>query len=153
MMAGASWVTYAPQFCDITGHREILDNEDYMSPIAGLVYGEELAKFVGDILITKDREEWVKLFTEADFPHEIIQHIPEIFEDEQAWVNNYLFKHQYKTGNTGVFSHVPIFFENQPQTEFVHSGAIGADTEAVLKNLGYTAEQIDALASSGAIVK
>ncbi|MEA4895845.1 MAG: CoA transferase [Oscillospiraceae bacterium] len=154
MLAGASWALYLPKFCEITGHRdEFSANEEYLSPIAGLIYGEELSKMVSDIMITKTRDEWIKIFTAADFPHEALQDISDIMQDEQAYANRFVFKHEFADGSSAVYSNTPVFFESQPITDFVHSSPIGANTEEILKKAGYSDEMIETLAAKGAIVK
>ena len=154
MLAGASWALYLPKFCEITGHTdEFYANEEYSSPIAGLIYGEELSKMISDIMIEKTREEWVKIFTAADFPHEVLQNLDDIMKDEQALENKFIFKHEFADGNSAIYTHTPVFFGSQPITDFVHSAPIGAHTAEVLKQSGYSDEEIEALVAAGAIVK
>ncbi|MEG2519350.1 MAG: CoA transferase [Oscillospiraceae bacterium] len=153
MLAGASWAMYLPKFCALTGHPEIMDNEEYLNPLAGLMYGEELTKMVGDILITKTRDEWIKIFSEGDFPHEVLQDIHDILQDEQALENEYLSKFEFPDGNSALYSNAPVFFGSQPLTDFIHSTAIGGHTEEVLKQAGYSDEKLSELYASGAIAK
>jgi len=154
MLAGASWAMYLPKFCEIAGHRdEFYEHEDYLSPIAGLIYGQELSKMVSDIIITKTRDEWVEILTDADFPHEVLQDINDILADEQALVNKYICKKEFEDGTSYVYTNVPVFFGSQPITDFVHSRSIGADTEEVLKSAGYSEVQIKELLEAGAIAE
>ena len=154
MLAGASWALYLPKFCEITGHtEEFYSNEEYSSPIAGLIYGEELSKMISDIMIEKTREDWVEILASADFPHEVLQDLDDIMQDEQALQNNFIFKHSFADGSTAIYTRTPVFFGNQPITEFVHSAAIGTHTAEILKSAGYSDEKIEELASLGAIVK
>jgi len=154
MLAGASWATYLPQFCEITGHKdEFYTNEEYLTPIAGLIYGEELSKMVSDIMVTKTRDEWVEILSAADFPHEVLQDISDIMNDEQALVNAFVFKKDFEDGSSYMYTNVPIFFGGQPITDFRHSAPIGAHTAEVLRQAGYSEEKIEELAEIGAIAK
>ena len=107
---------------------------------------------VADIMITKTRDEWMKIFSKADFPHEILQDIEDIMQDEQVLCNKFLFKKDFEDGTSYMFTNVPIFFGGQPVTDFVHSRPIGADMVEVLKGAGYTDEQIEKLRQAGTIV-
>ena len=69
---------------------------------------------------------------------------------EQAWADGILTAVEYP-GHTTAMPNTPVKFmgEELPRTHAV--GGIGCDTRAVLESLGYAAEQIDALARSGAV--
>ncbi len=154
MLAGASWASYLPKFCEITGHKdEFYSNEDYLNPIAGLIYGQELSKLVSDIMIEKTREEWAEILSASDFPHELLQDIPMIMEDKQALENKFIFKHEFSNGTSALYSNTPVFFGSQPITDFIHSAPVGAHTVEVLRQAGYTDEQIEELKAAGAIAK
>ena len=154
MLAGASWALYLPRFCEITGHTEkFYANEEYASPIAGLIYGEELSKMISDIMIEKTREEWIETLTAADFPHEVLQDLDDIMKDEQALENKFIFKHSFADGNSAMYTHTPVFFAGQPISDFVHSASIGAHTAEVLRGVGYSDGEIEELSALGAIAK
>ena len=152
MLAGASWALYLPKFCEITGHKEeFYAHEEYTSPIAGLIYGKELSQLVSDIMITKTRDEWVDILTEADFPHEILQEIEDILVDEQALANKFIFKKNFDDGTSYTYTNVPIFFGKQPISDFIHSRPIGSDTVEVLKKAGLSDREIEELVAAGAV--
>ncbi|MBS7528349.1 CoA transferase [Fusibacter paucivorans] len=152
LLAGVDWMVYYQRLFALVGLDDLINNEDYANPLAGLVYSEEITAKIEALMLTKDRKEWVEIFEEADFPHEIVMEITEILDDQQAWDNNYLTKFNYKTGNTGIFANAPVHFEGQSVPEFTHPARVGGQTKEIFTELGYTEAEIEALSDSGCIL-
>ena len=69
----------------------------------------------------------------------------ELYDDEQAWANDYLTRVTLENGDDLVVPRVPVQFgDEEPPAQRI-APALGADTEEVLTGLGYTREQIAAL--------
>ena len=87
---------------------------------------------------------WHKLFEEHDLPHEVLRHFKDVPDDPQIIANNYGYKYEYKDGTKTFFSNGPVHFASVDPTTIPCkiSGKIGCDTEDVLKELGYSNEEI-----------
>ena len=69
----------------------------------------------------------------------------ELYDDEQAWANDYLTRVTLENGDDLVVPRVPVQFGDEEPPPQRIAPALGADTEEVLTGLGYTREQIAAL--------
>lgn len=93
---------------------------------------------------------WLEKLGEADVPVEKCNLPTDIYEDEQAWENDILRTvHYEQTGNDRIMPTNPIRFESQGNPELVLSKSQGADTRAVLAEIGYSEDEIDKLIASG----
>ena len=96
-------------------------------------------------------EEWLKLTVEYDLPCVRMDHFSDVTTDEQAWANGYLEYMTCPNGETVTMPTPPIEMETVGEIITKPAPKVGADTESVLLNMGYTKEQIDAMAENGAI--
>ena len=71
-------------------------------------------------------------------------------KDEQAWANGYLEHHEYPNGNVDIMPSSPIEMKSVGEIKTIPSPDVGAHTGQVLAELGYTAEQIEAMLAAGA---
>lgn len=99
-----------------------------------------------EIFATRPAKEWAERLKKADIAHEILFHWKDILTDEQAWANDYLRKAAYPNGKEAVFANTPITLASLPEKPFTLSGAVGQDTAQIMKELGYTPEQIQTMA-------
>jgi len=152
MLAGTDYLTYLRKYAALTDLPILTETEIYTTQLSGLFYSEEITEILDKKMLEKDRDEWYKLFEENDFPCEILQHIQDLYKDEQAWANNFLQNITYPSGNPGIIANSPVRFASQTNAEFKHPLRIGGDTAEVLKHIGYSAEKIGKLAEEGIII-
>lgn len=69
----------------------------------------------------------------------------DLYDDPQAWANDYLAHVTLENGDDLVVPRVPVQFGSDENAELKLAPMLGADTDAVMSELGYTKEQIDAL--------
>ena len=67
----------------------------------------------------------------------------DVYEDQNVWDNDYLVKIHYPEADRNIPT-VPIQFESEPAPVYTPSDKLGSSTVAVMKDLGYTDEQIEA---------
>lgn len=72
--------------------------------------------------------------------------------DEQAIANEYVMPVTFKDDLTVVMPCPPVKFSEYDMREYTPTGRIGADTDAVFAELGYTPEQINALREKNSII-
>ncbi|NEZ46806.1 CoA transferase [Clostridium niameyense] len=134
------------RFMTALGRQDLVGDERY-NKIANLNAErvKEVSKILTEQMATKTKDEWDKIFREADIPFAIAQTWEDILEDEQAWANDYLYKMKYPTGNERALVRLPVFFKEAGLPEYNQAPLIAENTEEVLKEMGYTDDQIGEL--------
>ncbi|MGI6105840.1 MAG: CaiB/BaiF CoA transferase family protein [Raoultibacter sp.] len=141
-----------PRVMELIGRPELADHAQYS--VCQTVNDAGLAGEVTDILdqgfaqFTLD--ELLKMFTENDMPCEPAQTPLDVYEDENALVNEYIMKVPYPAGGKWCPT-APVQFENMETRPLKPTGKLGSSTVEVMKELGYTQEQINAALSDGSV--
>lgn len=100
---------------------------------------------------TKTRDEWVDLIAGLNIVVGKIGHLKDLATDEQAIANEFVQDVEFPSGKKVAMPTVPIEFSAyDTKSKYEKTGEIGRDTEAVLGEVGYTKEQVEALRSQGA---
>lgn len=107
-------------------------------------------QIIRDAFREKPSTYWVEKSREVDIPLTRMGHYSELTEDPQAWANDYLEKVAFPNGNTDVMPRSPIEMESVGKLTTKIAPAIGANTQEILSELGYSAEQIQAMTDAGA---
>ena len=110
-------------------------------------------KIYDEIFKTKTQDEWCELLEKADIAHERLQHFKDLPTDPQVLANNYMYEYTYEDGTKTVFANAPVHFGciDHEHYRMRTSGPIGCDNDAVLREVGYTEEELVALRGAGAI--
>ena len=90
---------------------------------------------------TKTAAEWEPILTELDIPFALCQTYDEVVRDEQAWANDVFCEVDYPRGKKAMVR-PPIDFEETPLPPYEKAPLLGADTKAVLSDLGYSDDEI-----------
>ena len=104
----------------------------------------------GFLNVTSD--EVMAYLADKDTPSVRMSHFADVSEDEQAWANGYLERVEYPNGNSNVFPASPFGMDLLTPPKTQPTKRLGQDTVSVLKDLGYTDQQIEAMLQSGAIL-
>ena len=143
-----------PILCrDVLGHPELLEDPRFNVRENYFKYKRELVQIYDEIFKTKTQDEWCELLTKADIAHERLQHFKDLPTDPQVLANHYMYEHTYADGTKTVFANAPIHFGSIDHEHYQlrTSGPVGCDNDEVLLSVGYTAEELGALRSDGAI--
>jgi crotonobetainyl-CoA:carnitine CoA-transferase CaiB-like acyl-CoA transferase len=99
---------------------------------------------------SKTAAEWSEIFTRIDAAHQIVNRSGDVSRDPQAFINNYVARMTCPDGRSFVVPNSPITFFGVERPQSAPVGPIGCDTEEVLREYGYTGEQIEEMLDSGA---
>ena len=95
--------------------------------------------------------EALKIFKDAGIPCEPCQLPSDVYEDQNALVNDYLVKIKYPEAERWVPT-PPIQFESEESApDYTPTGMLGSATEDIMRSLGYTDEQIKAAEADGSV--
>lgn len=136
----------------LIGREDLIDDPKYVNCVkmneAGL--NSEVVGVLDDALAKTTAADALKLFKDAGIPIELCQTPLDIYEDQNVWDNDYLVKIKYPDSQRNIPT-VPIQFESQPAPDYTPTGMLGSATVDIMKELGYTDEQIDAALADGAV--
>ena len=107
-----------------------------------------------DILVSevgkRPLAEWCERFKAADIPYAVAQTWDELLCDEQAWASHCFYKMHYPSGADRTLVRPPVMFRDTPLPDYRRGPYLGEQTEAILAELGYSDEQIQAMMAAGA---
>lgn len=95
-------------------------------------------------------KEALKLFKDAGVPIELCQTPLDVYEDQNVWDNDYLVKITYPKSKRNIPT-VPIQFDSEDTPVFTPTGMLGSATIEVMKELGYTDEEIKQALNDGSV--
>lgn len=135
----------------IIGRSDLIDDPKFNSAEARRENADEMYAIIKDAMLQRTSDEWLDFAREADIPMVRMQHFSEVSYDEQALANGYIQDVTYPSGVTYKIASSPIEMDSIGELNTEPTKAIGSDTEAVLKEYGYTDEQLSQLRADGII--
>ncbi len=75
----------------------------------------------------------------------------ELYNDEQAWANDFITKVNLENGDELVVPRVPVRFESEEHPQLHLAPALGSDTDSVLTQLGYKGKDIETFRANGSV--
>lgn len=142
-----------PILCEIFGMQELTDNPEYNNVVSVRKpeNNEYIVRRLEEAFLEKERDEWSKMLTGADIPHEKARHYKDLATDQQALDNNYFSPFTCENGNTFMMPTTPVQFRHNEPLDCDPAPKLGQHNEEVLKEIGYSEEEIRSLRESNAI--
>lgn len=144
---------YYKTFIAAVGREDLVENEDYY-PILNC-QEKGLTTQVYDIIMEefskKTVAEWREILTKADIPFSLCQSWNEIRQDPQAEANNCFYDMKYENGNTRRLVRTPVKFQEMGVPDYKRGPHIGEQGVEIMKELGYTDEEVAQMLESGAL--
>lgn len=135
----------------IIGREDLIDDPKFNSAEARRENADEMYAIIKQAMLQRDSEEWLAFAREADIPMVRMQHFSEVSYDEQALANGYIQDVEYPSGVKYKIASSPIEMDSVGELHTEPTKAIGTDTETVLKEYGYTEEQLAEMRATGVI--
>ena len=141
-----------PRVMHLIGRDDLAEHPDYSvcQTVNDKGLAPEVVKILDEGFAQFTREELLKMFSENDMPCEPAQTPLDIYEDENALVNEYIKQVPYPAGGRWCPT-APVQFELSETAELTPTDKLGSATEDVMKELGYTDEDIKAAMEDGAV--
>lgn len=140
-----------PKMFRMIGRPDLIDENGFLDPAYRAAHSGELYDIFKEAYASKTIAQWVQLANEYDLPLVRMNHFSDVTTDEQAWANGYLEYMQCPNGETVTMPTSPIRMDSVGTIVTTPAHKVGAHTESVLKELGYTDDQITAMNTDGAI--
>ena len=136
----------------LIGRDDLIDDPKYVNCVkmneANL--NAEVVGIMDEALAKMTSEEALKLFKDAGIPIEPCQTPLDVYEDQNVWDNDYLVKIKYPEAERNIPT-APIQFDSVPAPEFIPTGKLGSSTVKVMRELGYSDDQIQAALADGSV--
>lgn len=138
-----------PLFMKVIEREDLIDDARFYPQVN---LQEHLVEFY-DILDAEigkyDLEEMCRRMDEADLPYAVCQTWDQILTDPQAWGSDALTKVTFPNGKERTMVRTPVIFSDTELPAYERGGFLGEDTREVLKKLGYSEAQIEAMIAAG----
>ena len=137
--------------CKALGRTDLAEDARFRTNADRVVNREELVRILQDIFSTNTREYWVKLLEENGVPSAPLYEIDEVFSDPYIKTEDIVIKITHpKLGEIPVLN-TPVYVNNERYLNKAHPPLLGEHTIEVLRELGYTLQEIYELKREGVI--
>ena len=142
-----------PKFANLFGMPEIADDPRAASleALHETDFIVEIVTRLNAIFKTKTVAEWEAFLSENNVSCERMRTIRDVSTDEQAIANGYVQKVTFKDDLEVMMPCPPMQFTEYAMRPYTSAGRLGADTDSIFRDLGYTDPEIAAMKASGAI--
>lgn len=142
---------YFGGLCGLFGREDLVNDERFASSAESKNNAAELIEILDGEFLKFTQDEMVEKLTAADIAHERVQHIKDVVTDEQAIANNYVYEFTSRDGSKTMLSATPIKFGNIEVNMTCDAPLIGEHSDEILRELGYSREEIEGLVESGIV--
>ena len=139
-----------PAVCKVIGEEGWIDDEAYTTPQARLLHLKPIFARIEQWTMTKTKFEAMEILNEYDIPCGPILSMKEIAEDPWLRKSGTVVEVDHPTRGKHLTVGNPIKLSDSP-TEVTRAPLLGEHTEDILRELGYTANDTQALRAEGAI--
>ena len=160
LCADGKWLTLAFNYlqhfklaCEVFEMEDLLNDPRYQTQ--GALRVNEVAKSMTDRLEAtiagKPRDYWIEQMRARDLVYAPVQAAAEVSKDAQVLENGFLEEVEYGNGTKVLMPNIPIQYSDYEVRKVVPAEGIGANTQEILQDLGYTDEKIRLLMEEGCI--
>lgn len=140
---------YYPKFMPVINREDLIDDPRYFPQTNLQAHLEEFYQVLVDGIGSLTLEEMCQRMTVADLPFAVCQTWDQCLVDPQAWGSDALAKVTFPNGAERTMVRTPVLFTETDLPAYERGRFLGEDTRAVLTELGYSSEQIDAMIAAG----
>lgn len=144
-----------PELCEVLGIPEIAKDERFgiRANFFQIENKAALTHIFDEVFKQHPLKYWIDLLNAHDLPVEPCCHMKDVPTDPQVIANNFAHVYEYSDGTKTVFANSPVHFASNDfrMLPYGVSGAIGRDTDEVLKEFGFTEERLCTLREQGYI--
>ena len=140
-----------PIICKLWGLERFIGDARFVDADTTFEHAEELIPEIDAAMLQKTSLEWAEIFTANEIPFARLTHIKDIKDDEQAKANNFIYPMETKWG-TFYLPAPPVQMGGSfPPDHYRAAPLVGEHTAEVMKELGYSDEEIAELEKESVI--
>jgi crotonobetainyl-CoA:carnitine CoA-transferase CaiB-like acyl-CoA transferase len=133
------------------GHPEWAEDPRFASNPERVRNRDLIDEMVGGVIVNKTRAEWVELFDRVGIPSGPINRVSEVLSSSQTLARRMVLEVEHTMAGTVRTLGLPIEMSATPSSVRLEPPALGADTDAVLGELGYSVEEITGFRVAGVV--
>ena len=142
---------YWPDLCARIGREDLLADERFTDGMQRFMHARELVSELEAAFRSRPLEEWRSLLADMEGPWAPLQTADELHTDVQTIANGYLPTVEMDEGGTAALVGAPVQFD-EVAPAVRRAPAHGADTDAILSELGYDWDAVVELKVAGAVL-
>lgn len=142
---------YWQSICRLTGFADLLDDKRYTDDAGRPIPSAELLDKLDQVFKTKTRDEWIEIFLAQGLMFCPVKHVKEIKNDIQAKANDYVVPFDHPTLGPITIPGYPVHFSENRAGTRGPAPAVGEHTKDILKELGFSDQDITGFQSDGII--
>ncbi len=160
MCADGKWIIgvhhpeekYWGTFCRAIGREDLLEDPRFAEKSVRRHHFRELMEICDPVLATRTRDEWMEIFRKAGLMFTPVQRLAEVIQDPQAIENNYIVEFEHPDhGRISIPGYPAHFSEAEAGMRFTAPKKTGRDTDDILRELGYSEKDIEAMRDQGVV--
>ncbi len=129
-------------FIQIIGMPELAKDERFTTNTLRNQHRQTLNQILASVFLKKTSAEWTELFTAADIPAGPINTLDKVFNDPQVTAREMLVTIEHPLAGSIQMTGIPLKFSETPGKISSHPPLLGEHTDLILKEIGYSTEQI-----------
>lgn len=153
MICAHEYERYFPLVMDLIGRNELSKDPEYNTFDKGNERAREIIGIIEDGFAQFDRATLDQGLSERDVPHAVVNNVPDLLAEKQAWDNKFLRKFKLHNGKEIIEAETPVKFGGVTEPPRQAAPYLGQQTSEVLKHLGYDEAQIEALKANGVVIE
>ena len=138
------------RLCAALGREDLLENPKFASNTVRCQNRDEIVSVLQEIFRTRGRDHWIKLCTDYDVPSCRVNDLKELFEMEQLKAIGSVAQWEHPKHGPFRTMNVPIHMSETPGSLRIPPPGLAEHTQEVLRQLGKSDEEIEALRAAGA---
>jgi len=133
------------RFCKVINMENIMDDPKFVTNAKRVENRKELIAILSKIIETKTGAEWLKLLEDAGIPAGPIYTLDKLFSDPQVLHRKMMVELTHPKAGKIKVTGVPVKLSEAPGKITAPPPLLGQHNKEVLKDLGYSAEEIEKL--------
>ncbi len=139
------------RFCGAVGLRDLMDDLKFRTNPDRVRNRDLLLPVLEEVFSREPASHWLSVLDEADVPCGPVNTLDRVFNDPHVQGRGMVVKLSHKSAGEIRVTGVPLKFSRRPGAVTRPPPMLGEHTEEILKEIGYTKDQIDEFRSKGVV--